>query len=200
MVVSTEALLSQRYFEGFLSSHEHDYQGLILGNFKYLRRGDAEVDPTHKQPISYCVIVNPELKKVFAYQRAVKDEQYTEQRLQGKWSWGIGGHIEEVDADNGNPIHESMLRELWEEVEIEGTMNIKTLGYINYDNDDVSKVHFGILYLIETNATEVKPKDAEVAQGGFYSLAELEDICKSPECTVEAWSQIAMEPLREYMA
>lgn len=199
MVVPTETLLGQKYFEGFVASHEHDYQNIILENFKYLRRGNAEEDPSHKQPISYCLIVNPGMKKVFAYQRAVKDEHYTEQRLQGKWSWGIGGHIEELDEENGNPIHESMLRELEEEITINGEVNIKTLGYINYDNDDVSKVHFGILYLIETDATQVEPKDEEVARGEFLSLSELEEICSSPDCSVEAWSKIALQPLKEYL-
>lgn len=199
MVVATGTLLGEKYFEGFLSSHEHNYEEIILENLKYLRRGDAEIDPTHKQPIAYCLIVNKDTKKVFAYQRASQDEQYTEQRLQGKWSWGIGGHIEETDHDGqNNPIYESMLRELEEEVEILGSKEIKTLGYINYDNDDVSKVHFGILYLIETDATNINPKDDEVAKGEFLSLSELEEICNTPTCTVEAWSQIAMAPLKEY--
>lgn len=197
MVVETNTLLGSKYFTGFLSSHEHDYEASILKHLKYMRRGDAEIDPTHKQPIAYCMIINQD-KKVYAYQRSKKDANYGEKRLQGKWSWGIGGHIEEVDNEGDkNPIYESMLRELEEEIHIDGeVLNIKALGYINYDDDEVSKVHFGILYMIETDAETITPNDGEIANGEFRSIEELEEICNNDEYDVESWSRVALEALK----
>ena len=189
---------SENHFEGFKHPIEIDYESKIIGNLKAMRRGDAEIDPRYKQPIGYMLVVNPKTKKIFAYQRSSKDKDYGEKRLQGKWSWGVGGHIE--PSDGGKDILKgSMLREFIEEVEIEGKVlgDPKLLGYINYDNDDVSKVHFGILYLMEIDG-EVRPKDSEVAQGGLIDIDRIEEILSNENLVVEAWSRIAVEPLKKY--
>lgn len=207
MVVKKEIVFENNYFQGFRAAGEVDYEQRIIQNFKYMRRGDVEQDPNLKQPIAYCAIVNPSLKKVFVYQRSSKDHEYTEKRLQGKYSCGIGGHIEKIDINNNeNPIYSSLKREaLKEEVKFVGykgdpVKNIKILGYINYDGDDVGKVHFGMLYLIETDSLKVKPLDSEVAHGEFKTINELEKICSSPDLVVEDWTKIALEPLKEYFA
>lgn len=200
MVVKKEILLGANYFQGFRLSNEFDYESIILNNFKYVRRGDAEEDPTHKQPIGYSLIINPSLKQVFAYQRSSKDAKYAEKRLQGKWSWGIGGHIEKVDMQVGNPIYESMKRELREEVKgLEKNPEIEVLGYINDDKDAIGKVHFGILYVVKTNSTILKPLDPEVETGELKPINELEKICSSSKLTVEGWSKIALNPLKKYL-
>ncbi len=198
MAVKRDTLFSEKYFQGFSNHNIHDYEKKVLGNYKIGRRGDLEIDPSHKQPIGYMLIVNPTEKKVFAYQRAIKDKDYGEKRLQGKWSWGVGGHIEPHDIGNGNPIRESSLRELEEEINIIGKIkNINVLGYINDDSDPVGEVHFGILYLIEIDGS-AKPNDKEMSEGKMFSINELEEICSSKEFTVENWSKIALNPLKDY--
>jgi len=200
MVVKKEILLGANYFQGFRLANEFDYESVILNNFKYVKRGDAEEDPTHKQPIGYSLIINPSLKQVFAYQRSSQDDKYPERKLQGRMSWGIGGHIEEVDMQAGNPIYESMKRELREEVKgLEKNPEIEVLGYINDDKDDVGKVHFGILYVVKTNSTILKPLHPEVETGGLKSINDLEKICSSSKIIVEGWSKIALNPLKEYL-
>jgi len=92
-----------------------------------------------------------------------------------------------------------MLRELSEEVEINGDFNVKVLGYINDDKDSVGRVHFGILYLIETDSEEVFPKGNEMAQGSFKSLEELAEIINSEDCEVESWSKIAYHAIKEFL-
>lgn len=205
MAVPRDILFGDDYFEGFRPHSEVDYETRVVNNYFFGRRGDLEQDPRHKQPIAYCLIVNPSTRQVFAFQRARKDTAYDETRLKGKWSWGIGGHIEETDTGDGNnPIHASMTREaLQEEVNIQGSTIPKVLGYINDDsdaNDGVNKDHFGILYLIETDATTVTPKGAEIANGRLRNLAELEEICADPEYDVETWSEIALKALKQYLS
>ncbi len=198
LVVERDKLFSEGYFEGFKEHSERNYEAIILSNMKSMRRGDAEVDPTHKQPIGYTLIVNPKDKKVFAYQRSSKDEEYTEKRLQGKWSWGVGGHIDAFESNESNPIKTSMKREIFEEIEIIGNvLDTKVLGYINDEGDDVGKVHFGILYLIEIDG-DAKPKDSEMSQGKLMDISELEEICNSQDCEVEGWSKISLDPLKKY--
>lgn len=200
MVVRRENLFDEDFFEGFRNRNEVDYETRILKSFEYIKRKFAENDPNYKQPIAYSMIINPALKQVFVYQRATSDSAYYEKRLQGKYTWGVGGHIEKVDIKNKNPIHASMLRELLkEEVEIAGSVKPKVLGYVNSERDEVSKVHFGILYVIETNSRMIRPKDPEIREGRLRKIEEIDEICSSPDYTIEEWSKIALEPLRLYL-
>jgi len=188
-------------FEGFQPHTSFDYETHILNNQSYGRRGNLEVDPTHKQPIPYVMVVNPRTKKVYAYQRSSAEEHAHESRLHGKWSWGVGGHVEQIDQTHKNPIRVCLEREvLREEVTIRGSVqNISVLGYVN-NSDPVGLVHFGILYVLETDADDVSPLDAEMKQGSMVPFSELDSICASPDCEVEAWSRIALEPLRAYFS
>ena len=199
MVVRKDLLFNGDYFQGFRPQNKVDYESRILKNFTYMKRGLAEENTNYKQPIGYALIVNTNLKKVFAFQRSSHDSKYKEKRLQGKWSWGVGGHIEKFDLENGNPISISMLRELEEEVSIGSTVKSKVLGYVNDDFDDVGSFHFGILYIFETTSKDVKPKDPEIDNGKLRNIKELEDICLNPYFRVEGWSKIALEPLKRYL-
>lgn len=198
------------YFNGFEIIEKTDFESRILKNSEYMRRGkegqlalgkvSAEESPEFKQPIGYALLINPKLKTVFAYKRASKDENYTEKKLQGKWSWGVGGHIEQSDICQ-NPIRESMKREIQEEVKMNGRIyDIQPLGYINDDSNSVGSVHFGILYAALTDSTEVKPtKEHEIDRGELMTLGQLEEIMTTPGCDVETWSQIAMGPLKAFL-
>ena len=197
MVVPREILFADnKHFQGFKGHDEHDFQQTILDNHRFEKRGPMEEDESFKQPIGYVLIVNPKLRKVFAYRRS---DSGGEGRLHGNWSWGVGGHIEKADSEGENPIRESLAREILEEVELSGGLSgIKPLGYINYDNNSVSKVHFGILYVIETDSSEVRPKDIEVGEGRLLSIEEIEGILSKTNVVVEEWSKIALEPLKTY--
>jgi len=186
------------HFEGFRPHHEIDYENRILSNIKHHKRGDIEEDPSLQQPICYNLIVNPTTKKVFAYQRA-DNKNADESRLWGKWSWGVGGHVEKKDT-KGNPLRESSIRETEEEVQGLTNASSKIIGYVNSEANDVDAVHFCILYLVETDAIKLTPLDKEIAKGEFFSLSELEDIGNSKDCEVENWSKIALNPLKQYFS
>lgn len=191
------------YFQGDIPSAQVNFEQIILDGYEWMRRGDAEQNPHFKQPIGYCLVTNPGLRKVFAFQRSKEKGKYDETRLQGNYSWGSGGHIERKDTSDKqqNPIQESMQRELDEELEFVngGVQTPQPIGYINDDSNSVGQVHFGILYLAKTDATIIKPKDPEIANGNLKTIAELEEILASPDCEVENWSRIAMEPLRRIL-
>ncbi len=202
MVVPTEKLFSgDSYFQGFMPHDHTDYETVILDNHLHLRRGDAEEDPTHKQPIGYTFVVNPQEKLLFVYERSSRDQDYDEKRLQGKLAFGVGGHIEPIDGTK-NPVYDGVVREaLEEEVTINGDIwGIHQFGYINDDRDDVGKVHFGVVYLVLTNATEVTPKDAEMRYGRLVSVDELERVVESSDAELEGWSEIALPVIKEYFA
>ena len=199
LVVAREHLFSEQpAFQGFQDHVHYDYEAVILNHSTLRRRGDVEEDPFFKQPIAYSLIVNPSFAEVFVYQRASHHKDYGEKRLQGKWSLGVGGHIEQPDLHNGNPIRTSSLRELQEEVSILGSITLNVLGYINDDANPVGQVHFGILYLLETNARTVVSNSPEMANGALYRFHDLTQMCSSPSYDFEEWSRIALEPLKSY--
>lgn len=199
IVVEKKVLFGDNHFKGFRLANEIDYLSRILKDFKWMERAVVEDNPKYKQPIAYSAIVNPTRKQVFIYQRASQDTRYQERRLQGKWSCGIGGHIEKSDIKPGNIIQISALRELQEEVNITGPVKIKMLGYINDDSDKVGKVHFGIFYIVETDSEVIKPKDSEIENGRLRTFEELDKIYFSPDYTIEGWSRIIFEPLKSYL-
>jgi len=199
LTTETNKLFGEDFFEGFKNADEINFEKRFLDNVKWIKRCEAEEDQTHQQPIAYCIVLNPKDKKIFAYQRAKRDQKSEEVRLNNKWSWGVGGHVERYDENSENPIYTSMLRELNEEVDIQGSIKPKVIGYVNNNNTPIDKVHVGIIYLIETDANFVLPKADEIAQGRYHSLEEIENILNSNEHDVEEWSKIAFEPLKKYL-
>lgn len=198
MVIRKEILFAKKQFYGY--SETGDYETIILKNYEWMERDLAEVNDQYKQPICYIIICNLNLKKVFIYQRASKDKDYSEKRLQGKYSCGIGGHIEKMDLEATNPINASLIRELKEEVDIFDSKDLKIIGYINDEKDDVGKVHFGMLYLLNTNAEKITPLAPEIKEGKFIDIVEFENICNSSNLNVEGWTKISLESLKKYLA
>ncbi len=193
MTVPRTKLFGKKYFQGFLNAKDFDYESIILQNMGWTKRGIAEEDTTIKQPIAYCVLVNPLSREVFIYQRGT-DSNYNERKLSGKFSFGFGGHIDRTD-DERNPIYNSLLRELGEEVEILGNLTLSTLGYINDDSNDVGKVHFGILYAGEIDTREVRLRGSEASFGTLIKIGDLEKLLKSKDLVLESWSEIALDPV-----
>ncbi|MBW2973101.1 NUDIX domain-containing protein [Candidatus Woesearchaeota archaeon] len=185
-------------FQGFKAHSDIDFHSRIIKGCKYMKRGIAEEDETHKQPIGYVLIANPKTKKIYAYKRASAGKDYTEKRLQNKWSVGIGGHIDRTEESAQDPIHTSMLRELSEEVKI-GQYSLKVLGYLNDDSDSVGRVHFGIVYLALTES-DVSPGDAESVFGEMKTMEEIKQIRNSPDATLEGWSEIAIDFLEKNLS
>lgn len=202
MVIEKNILFTpeRKIFQWFCGKNTADYEGCILAHYEPMKRGIAEENYDYKQPITYGLLVNSKTQTVFAYQRAMSTVQFWEARLQGKWSWGLGGHVDYEDSSDENPIHLSLCREFEEEVWVKiSDSDIHVLGYINDDLDEVGKVHLWILYVIETNLTKIPSLAPELALGDFKTIEELESISQNPDFTVENWSQIALGPLKAYL-
>lgn len=199
MVIESKLLFQKKYFSGFISHSLINYESIILQHHEWLDRKIAESNYSYKQPIGYSVIYNPKIKKLFLYQRSQKTEYYKERRLHGKYSCGIGGHIEKFDVASSNPLNSSVIRELSEEIKLNEAVFPNTIGYINDDSDDVGKVHFGILYIIEFDGNITIPENSEIIGGEFVSLDEYDKICNISPNNIENWSRIILNPLKEYI-
>ena len=159
---------------------------IILGNYEFLPRPEAENDPSHKQIIPYVVICRGD--EVFATRRLKKGN---ETRLHGLLSVGIGGHINpETDGNGEDVLSRGMDRELEEEVSIESRGKMTPRGIINDDTTEVGSVHLGLFFTLEVTG-EVKVLETEKLEGFWIKRADMEGLSEQ----METWSQFVTKAL-----
>ena len=182
-------------FQGF-SADVNRYLPIILDakNNRFMSRADAETDPNFKQVIPYVVVTDGE--KILHY---VRGKKAGEQRLVAKGSIGIGGHINDEDhslfAFGEKAFQDAVLREVTEELSIEGSFNPKPVGLINDDSTDVGRVHFGIVHVLFCKPEKVKKNEQVITQVEFISVEEL----KSKREQMETWSQLCLDNFAAFL-
>jgi predicted NUDIX family phosphoesterase len=188
LVVPAGRLEAAGEFHGF-RPFAAEFQRLLLApeHFSYRPRAEVETDPSFKQLIPYVVLrCGAEL---FHYTRG---SQATEERLRARRSVGIGGHISRADAGaDADPYRAGMLRELAEEVEIQGPWTEQPFGFIYDGRTPVGQVHVGIVHLIDLEEPLVWPREAAIDEAGF---APLRDLWRKRD-EFETWSQFVLEEL-----
>lgn len=159
--------------------------------YKSMKRGLAEEDVRFKQPIPYIVIRRGQ--ELFVYERL---KGGGESRLHGKLSLGAGGHMNPLDETLpfAQVLDTNLKRELDEELDITGEVNVKVLGFINDESNDVSKVHIGILGIIDLNKEdEVAVRETDTLKGSWATLEELRN--EEVYDRLESWSKIVVDML-----
>jgi predicted NUDIX family phosphoesterase len=165
-------------------------------NNRFHLRVDAERDEDLKQIIPYVVFVCDDM--VFSY---VRGKQAGETRLVGNRSVGIGGHINPDDeslfakADVSSDMQtyiRAVKREIAEEVYIEGNYDLDVVALINDDSNAVGRVHFGVVHVCRIPHKNIRKKESQITQSGFFSLANLRGKMNEE---LETWSRLAIELL-----
>jgi predicted NUDIX family phosphoesterase len=154
----------------------------------FRHRGNCENDPGFKQVIPYCILTQGD--SVFVYRRKAAG---AETRLHDKYSIGIGGHINPEAGTFSilDTINRSILRELAEEVVISSPastpkVSLTLIGALNWDKDDVGKVHLGLVYHVRLEpSVEVRVRETDQLEGGFHPFLRLTEIKNW-----ETWSQL----------
>ena len=183
-------------FEG-LSCEVSRYMPALLdpANNLFLPRSAAEQDPTHKQLIPYLVIRHG--NRVLHY---VRGKSGGEARLHAKGSIGIGGHINDTDAQarrfDRTAYERAVERELNEELEIGGGYSHKVAALINDDSTEVGRVHLGIVHVIDVASPMVKSREDAIREIEFLTAEELAPRRES----LEVWSQICLSGLPGLLA
>ena len=190
-----EILLKHRKTkEGFEFIEERDIMELtkdVISGF-FHSRYDCESDETVLQPIPYVLLFGNE--KIFSYIRAENIKDYGDERLFGKHSIGVGGHI--ITSDSPDFLENCIGREVMkEEIEINGEyFNPKIIGTLMAYEKLVDRVHFGLIYTIHT-AGEIKPKESSLISGRMIDLNELNN---NKQCQkYETWSRMLVPYLKK---
>ncbi len=190
---------NEKFFNGFMKKENNDFENIINNKKTFLLRKTTsedqkipcEDDPSFQQIIPYIVFKHKD--KIFVYKRLPKAD---EQRLHDNYSIGVGGHIDKADLDNENYIVEAMKREFNEEMLYNDDFDLKIIGYINDDSNDVGKVHFGVVFLVEGSSPNIEVKETDQLQGQLMSKEEI-----TPEIieNFETWSKIAFDNVKELL-
>lgn len=166
-------------WHGINNNNVESIVATIADNQEYIERAHAETNLAYKQIIPYMIFTFGD--KYFVMQRKATA---SEQRLAGKLSLGIGGHMNEEDM-HGKTIFDWAQREFEEEVSYTGNLTITTLGVLNDDSNDVGKVHLGLVLLLKGDNDQIAIK-SEHKNGILLTKQE----CLEKIDQFEAWSQL----------
>jgi len=195
LVVPTGALLDCVTARWFISHQEIDLESKILANMQYKVRWDMEHDPSYQQPIPYGIVRNPESRKIVWYKRWDASSINGEERIHGKWSVGVWGHIEKLEVEwESNPLYATILQEVEEEIHLswDQIKDVKLLWYIKLDGG-VEEYHLWVIYLISTQVDDVSINDWEIAKVHMLSLHEIQTIIDSSDAELERWSELVVK-------
>lgn len=177
-------------FQGFRPNAERYLRELLRPEHaRFLDRASAEEDVDFKQIIPYVVFQCGD--RVFCYRRG---QGQGEARLLGKRSIGVGGHVDEADADGSATLtayEKALRRELEEEVVISAPGTLEPFGLINDDETPVGRVHLGIVHRYRLDSEAVSPRESGLSEAGFVPLTSLQATIED----LETWSRICVEAL-----
>ena len=187
-MLAVETALVSKFLprKGIKTEIYSDILEIIMSNLKALPRPDAETDPTHKQIIPYITVCRGD--EVFVMRRLKKGG---EDRLHGKLSLGVGGHINpDEDGSGQDALMRGIQREIEEEVFISDLVSMTPRGVINDDTNEVGAVHLGLFYVLEAKG-EVFVRETDKLEGFWLERRKL------PEMTqhFETWSQFVISAL-----
>lgn len=147
-------------------------------------RDFAESDETFKQIIPYLVVKFED--KYLLYRRTKK---VSETRLREKLSIGIGGHINPIDDVEGSVVFEALKRELAEEISVNLKGEPTAVGYINDDQNEVGRVHLGVVYTVEASSLDFEVMEKENIVAEWATKEKL----KENFDRLETWSQLILD-------
>src|SRR5712692_9892051 len=197
VLVVKRALFDQLGSFHGLNFEPRKYLDAILsrGNNFFLRRTQAEKDPTHKQIIPYVLLTHAD--KVLFY---VRGKKAGEQRLVAKGSIGIGGHMNESDeslfALDEAAYRGGVEREVNEEVKIDTKFEDKIVALLNDDSTEVGRVHLGIVHVFKLSEPKVGKREAMITNLAFLGKDEL----MARRDSLETWSQLCVDSLERLLS
>ena len=149
---------------------------------RFVRRGNAEEDPAHKQVIPYLVLRDGERWFLMRRTRAGSDP-----RLHDLGSIGVGGHLNPGDVD----VAGGLRREWLEEVAADFVPEFSPVGLLNDDTTAVGAVHVGFVFTADAEGRPVTIRETDKLVGSFATTAEVE----AQRDALETWSRLAFDAL-----
>ncbi len=182
LVVPREALVPGDGWTGVRRLDLADALAVVAREGRFVRRGDAEEDPSLKQVIPYLVLRDGERWFLMRRTRAGGDA-----RLHDLGSIGVGGHLNPGDGD----VAGGLRREWQEELEADFLPEFTPVGLLNDDTTAVGAVHVGFVYTADAAGRPVAIRETDKLSGAFAATAEV----AAASDGLETWSRLAFEAL-----
>ncbi|MHB8588880.1 MAG: NUDIX domain-containing protein [Candidatus Dormibacteraceae bacterium] len=186
LCVKREDIFPDGAWHGFVSQDLERHQAVIRERHMFMARAAVENDPTYQQIIPYVVFRHGALYFLTHRLRAS-----TERRLRKQYSLGIGGHINPGDLEAGDPILDGLKREWAEEVVYDGRFEAQLIGLLNDDSSPVSKVHLGVVFLVDGDSPNISIRETDKLAGELLTLEEM----RIYYLGMESWSQMVYDRL-----
>ena len=186
LCVKREDIFPDGAWHGFVAEGLERAQEVVRRQSFFMPRAEVEDDPRYQQIIPYVVFRH---HRRYLLTRRLKASG--ERRLHQQYSLGVGGHINPGDLEHGDPIDDGMRREWEEEVEYGGQFQARLLGLINDDSAPVSRVHLGLVFLVDGDSPRIAIRETDKLEGELLTLEEMRIFYLG----MESWSQIVYDHL-----
>lgn len=156
--------------EGFSTNIHPDFLAELPSQSFFMLREEAEKDPGFRQVIPYVLVHYGD-----KYLTVTRHQTQGETRLHNKVSIGIGGHINPVDGRQEDLLDAGLRRELSEELATNdppSLANLKLIGVICDNTDEVSQVHLGVVMLWDV-IEPVSIREMDKMDGQYLTLVEI---------------------------
>lgn len=186
LCVRREDVFPDGEWHGLVEAGLEGAQQVIRECSFFMPRSDVEHDPSVLQIIPYVVFRHRD-----RYLLTRRLQASTEKRLRRLYSLGVGGHINPGDLEGGDPISDGLRREWEEEVVYDGDFEARLLGLLNDDSAPVSRVHLGIVFLVDGTTPDIAIREQDKLSGELLTLDEM----RMYYLEMESWSQIVYDRL-----
>ena len=149
---------------------------------RYEPRDAMERDPAFKQVIPYLVLRDG--PRYFLMQRTTAGR---DARLHGRYSIGVGGHLNPGDGG----LVGGLEREWHEELVADFVPAFRLIALLNDDTTEVGAVHLGAVYVAEAEGRPVTIRETDKLTGAFADPDEVAAVADR----METWSRLVFELL-----
>ena len=186
LCVRREDIFPDGAWHGFVSQDLDHHQAVIREHHFFKPRAEVEDDPAFQQIIPYVVF-----RHLDRYLLTHRLRASSEKRLRKQYSLGVGGHINPQDLQAGDPILDGLKREWSEEVAYDGKFEAQLIGLLNDDSSPVSKVHLGVVFLVDGDSPNISIRETDKLAGELLTLEEM----RIYYLGMESWSQMVFDRL-----
>jgi len=181
-VVPRVALIDQAGWYGLRTDGLDAFVAALERDGRYETRDRMERDPAFKQVIPYLVLRDG--SRYFLMQRTTAG---ADARLHGRYSIGVGGHLNPGDGG----LLGGLRREWHEELVADFVPEFELVALLNDDTTEVGAVHLGAVYLADAAGRTVGIRETDKLSGSFAEPSEVGAVVDR----LETWSRLVFEYL-----
>ena len=183
-VVPRSAVIDEAGWYGLRTERLDAFVAALERDGRYEPRAAMEIDPSFKQVIPYLVLRDGE--RYFLMQRTTGGG---DARLHGRYSIGVGGHLNPGDGG----LLGGLRREWDEELIADFIPAFRFVALLNDDTTEVGAVHLGAVYIADAAGRPVAVRETDKLTGSFVEPGEVNAVADR----LETWSRLVFEFLAD---